>query len=207
MAHSPSSPHAANPPAGASQSTSKPLRTDELQGDILHEYDGIEEADNFLPKWWLYTLFGSIAFSAVYWFAYHGFGFADLPRESFTKAMAARAEQSADVSNEALEALAQNSSMVEAGKALFVTNCAVCHLENGSGKIGPNLTDAHWIHGGQAEDIYRVINQGVAAKGMPAWGPPLGPTNVRRVVAYTLTLRNTDKPGKAPQGEKVDGEG
>ena len=46
-------------------------RTDEIQGEILHVYDDIEEADNNLPTWWLLTFYGAIAFGLVYWFYYH----------------------------------------------------------------------------------------------------------------------------------------
>ncbi len=53
-------------------------RTDEIQGEILHVYDGIEEADNNLPTWWLLTFFGAVAFGLVYWFHYHEYGIGKL---------------------------------------------------------------------------------------------------------------------------------
>jgi cytochrome c oxidase cbb3-type subunit 3 len=77
----------------------------------------------------------------------------------------------------------------------------VCHLENGSGSVGPNLTDQYWIHGNSPLDIHSVITNGVTAKGMAAWGRQLGPRRVESVVAHVLTLRGQNLPGKKPEGE------
>ena len=70
--------------------------------------------------------------------------------------------------------------------------------------IGPNLTDNAWIHGaGKLTDIYGVVDGGVAAKGMPAWGRQLTPIELRKVVAFVGTLRGTNVPGKAAEGTPV----
>ncbi|MCB1149993.1 c-type cytochrome, partial [bacterium] len=92
-------------------------------------------------------------------------------------------------------------SRVEQGREIFQTYCVVCHLEQGQGLVGPNLTDRFWIHGGKPMDIYNTVTNGVLDKGMAAWGNQLGPTRVQAVVAYVLTLRNTNVPGKDPQGD------
>jgi mono/diheme cytochrome c family protein len=94
---------------------------------------------------------------------------------------------------------------IEKGRQVFEKmNCVACHTANGGGNIGPNLTDNAWIHGGRATQIYRVVLEGVPAKGMVAWGPQLGDERVQSVVAYVLTLRNTNVPGgKAPQGDVI----
>ena len=77
-----------------------------------------------------------------------------------------------------------------------------CHLATGGGSIGPNLTDNAWLHGGRPTQMYRTVLEGVAARGMPAWGAQLGEAKVQAAVAYLLTLRNTIVAGgKAPQGE------
>ena len=69
--------------------------------------------------------------------------------------------------------------------------------------MGPNLTDEYWIHGARPTDIYNTVTNGVLDKGMAAWGRQLGPNRVQSLVAFVLTIKNTNVPGKAPQGEKV----
>ena len=65
--------------------------------------------------------------------------------------------------------------------------------------MGPNLTDAYWIHGARPLDLHKVVTDGVTAKGMAAWGNQLGPSRVESVVAYLLTIRGNQVPGgKAP---------
>ena len=62
-------------------------------------------------------------------------------------------------------------------------------------------TDDVWIHGCEPMQMLDVVRQGVAAKGMPAWLNQLGPTRVNAVIAYLLTIKDDDVPGKAPEGE------
>ena len=177
----------------------KVIRQDEIQGAIIHEYDGIEEADNALPNWWLVTFYAAIAFSAVYWIGYHVLKVAPLPMVAYEEA--ASAQSTGPVTEEELMQLTEDSSAVEKGKALFAQHCAVCHEADGRGKIGPNLTDAHWLHGGGATDIHRVISQGIAAKGMPAWGAALGQLPVKRLSAFVLSIRNSNIAGKSAEGK------
>ena len=66
---------------------------------------------------------------------------------------------------------------------------------DGGGNIGPNLTDGYWLHGGQADDIYKIVTEGVPGKGMPTWGPVLGDERVAAVVAYVISIRGTNVPG------------
>jgi cytochrome c oxidase cbb3-type subunit III len=89
-------------------------------------------------------------------------------------------------------------------KGLFGLRCAPCHGASGQGLIGPNLTDSAWVHGkGTLTDIYGVVEGGVAAKGMPAWGRQLTPIELRKVVGFVGTLRGTNVPGKAAEGTQV----
>lgn len=188
------------------------IRTDAIQGDILHEYDGIEEADNQLPIWWLTLFFGAIVFGVAYWFAFHEYGMGELPGEQYAEAKKAIEEReakkaralAAKAGDKGVAALADDPATVQAGAGVFAGTCVACHGANAAGNIGPNLTDNFWIHGGTAEDIQKVISEGVAAKGMPAWGPTLGPLAVQQVTAYVLTLRGTNVAGKEPQGEPYE---
>jgi len=176
-----------------------------------HDYDGIQEYDNRLPNWWLAILYGSIVFSLAYWLGFHTFDIGKLPRESYELEMIAAAEAQlaraaeGGTTNETLLLMSTIPDRVRAGEQLFLQYCAVCHQQDGSGSVGPNLTDDYWIHGATPMDILNVVTHGVAAKGMAAWGSQLGPRRVETVTAYVLTLRGLKRPGKAPEGELVTG--
>lgn len=186
-------------------------RRDDIQGDIIHEYDGIEEADNALPTWWLAMFYLSTIFAAGYWFYYHGFKLEPGPAEALAAQLATeRAAKAAEAAKapaggENLLALSQDPTVVAAGKAIYTTNCVACHDVGGIGKIGPNLTDTKWIHGGSPAQIMEIIDKGFVAKGMVPWGGILGPKGVREVTAYVLTLRGTNVAGKAPEGDEYTG--
>ncbi|MEM9191604.1 MAG: cbb3-type cytochrome c oxidase N-terminal domain-containing protein, partial [Myxococcota bacterium] len=100
-------------------------REDAIQGKIVHEYDGIEEADNDLPKWWLYIFYTSIVFAGCYWYVYHELGAQPLPNQAYTEAVMARA--GTEVTEELLVAMAADSSAVAMGADIFAANCVVCH--------------------------------------------------------------------------------
>lgn len=181
-------------------------------GPILeHEYDGIQEYDNPLPGWWLFLFWAAIAFAPAY-VAYYHFGqglsvaeeyAADV--RAFEEAAAQRALEGGTIDEGALTALATDAATVGAGEALYRNNCAACHGDQGEGRIGPNLTDEYWIHGGSLMQIFTTIDQGVPEKGMLAWGKTLAPDDVRRLTAFVASRRGKNVPGLAPQGDKWDG--
>lgn len=175
--------------------------TEEKKAKIVHVYDGIEEEDNDLPRWWLFTLYGAIVFAFFYWLTFHTFEIADLPMAAYNKEVAARAAQGGEITEELLEAMALLDDEVRAGEGIYNTHCVVCHGAQGEGSIGPNLTDNYWIHGGDALSIFETIRDGVPSAGMPNWGAPLGTTSVRQVTSFVLTMRGKELPGKEPQGE------
>jgi cytochrome c oxidase cbb3-type subunit III len=187
-------------------------RQDQPAEDTLreHTFDGIEEYDNKLPNWWLWILYGSIVFSLGYWLYFHSLGAGKLPHESFRVEMQAAAEaqlaRMADggVTNQSLMLMSELPDLLAAGREVYDQYCAVCHGDQGGGTVGPNLTDPYWVHGGAPLDLHRIVVDGVPAKGMAAWGNQLGPTRVQNVVAYLLTLRDKNLPGKAPEGEFYD---
>lgn len=173
-----------------------------------HSFDGIQEFDNNLPRWWLWTFYLTIIFSAVYWAHYHIVKTGPSPLENFAVVKAeidARALAQVVTPEELLQ-LVEDKDAVVRGKAIYDVNCVVCHRPDGGGLVGPNLTDRYYLHGGRIEDVHRVIQRGVLDKGMIAWGPLLGPTAVKEVTAYVWTLRDTNAPdGKAPEGKPEDG--
>lgn len=177
---------------------------DPIQGAIIHEYDGIQEADNQLPRWWLWTLYAAIVFSVGYWFYYEEFKAGPGPTQAYYAERARQAEQAGTDPSDAELLAAVESPLLGLGKSAFAANCVACHEASGQGKIGPNLTDAAWLHGGAPLDIFKSIRDGVPARGMPSWGIVLGRAGVTQVTAFVLSLRDRNVPGKAPEGQVYD---
>lgn len=176
---------------------------------VVHEVDGIQEYDNKLPNWWLYTLFGTIAFAVGYWYWYEVSGIGPSPEDAYRADLDRIASEQAlsidvgEATPEALTALAKDPNALALGKQVFTSMCVACHRADGGGSVGPNLTDEFWLHGSAPEKIYRTIASGVPDKGMPAWQAQLGPLKTQAVTAYVLGLRGKNVPGgKAPQGER-----
>jgi cytochrome c oxidase cbb3-type subunit III len=176
--------------------------------DTGHDYDGIHEFDNPLPRWWLIIFYGTVLFGYGYWMHLH------VAKTGTTIASELAAEQaeiakknaaSKPLTDDVLVALSKDQTTVEAGAKVFSTTCVACHGEKAEGKIGPNLTDEYWLHGGKPTDIHRSVAGGWVEKGMPSWQPVLGAERVRQVVAFVLTKRGLNLPGKERQGEPYSG--
>jgi len=170
-----------------------------------HTYDGIQEYDQRLPNWWLYTLYGAIIFWIVYWFVYMIAGFMPSDGEQVEAALnrisAVKMASSIDVTNDGLLwEMSRNPVFTDAGKQTYNSLCAACHLPSLRGKsenpaaVGPDLTDTGWIHGGTPREVYATAAQGVIAKGMPAWEPMLGQKKTAEVVAYILSRHQPGEP-------------
>jgi cytochrome c oxidase cbb3-type subunit 3 len=170
-----------------------------------HTFDGIQEYDQRLPNWWLYTLYGSIVFWVIYWFVHMIGGLVPADGAQVDAAMdrvaAAKLASSIDVTNDKLFwEMSRNPVFVEAGKQTFQANCVACHLASLRGKsenptaIGPDLTDTAWLHGGTPKEVYATASKGVTVKGMPAWEPVLGQKKTAEVVAFLLSHH---QPGEA----------
>ena len=205
----PASESANEPPPKRSRAREKVA----AEARVVHSYDDIEEYDNALPNWWLYTLFSTMVFALGYFFWYQVLRAGPNQWQSYEASRvedrrreAERARRLGAMNDDALRALARDSATVAQGREAYNTNCAACHRADGGGQIGPNLTDNQWLHGGEPVRIFRTVSEGVAARGMPAWGAPLGQDRTMAVVAYLLTMRNTNVAnGKAPQGDVYAG--
>ncbi|AKU92986.1 cbb3-type cytochrome c oxidase N-terminal domain-containing protein [Vulgatibacter incomptus] len=178
--------------------------------DTGHDYDGIREYDNRLPNWWLATLFITIVFAFGYWMYYHVLGSGPLQMAEYHAEMDAASAKAAtlaasrgEATDESLLAFSKDPAVTAAGAAVFGQSCSACHGASGEGGIGPNLTDDHWIHGGKPTEILKVIREGVAAKGMPSWGPMLGAEKTEQLAAFVVSLKGKNVPGKGPEGELV----
>lgn len=176
-----------------------------------HDYDGIQEYDNPLPSWWLWTFFFTIIFASLYYLHYEFGGGPTLQDElkESMKSIEQAAKKNAPVEAETEEQLAGimgDPKVIQAGATLFGAKCAVCHGPELGGLIGPNLTDNYWIHGkGTRADILHVVREGVADKGMPPWGPILSKEEIYSAVAFVFSKKGSHPANpKAPQGEKVE---
>lgn len=180
-----------------------------------HKYDGIREYDNPMPGWWIWLFVLTVIFAVVYFVGIEFFGFVDTYEDDLAEAQLALAEvretyaannPTFDTAPTALASYVEDTEMVEAGALNYAAVCAACHGDAGQGLIGPNLTDAYWIHGAAPEDIYEILVVGVPEKGMPPWEAALSDEERAQVTAYVVSLRGTDPPNpKEPQGELVEG--
>jgi cytochrome c oxidase cbb3-type subunit 3 len=177
-----------------------------------HTFDGIQEFDNQLPNWWLWTFYTACLFSVGYWIWFHTLGVGELPPKAYQteqREAAARLEAAMannPVTEEMLLKLASEPAVVAEGEKIFKTAslCAQCHGPDGNGMVagvpgvGPNLTDDFWIHGGKPMDIYKTIHDGYPEKGMASW-KGYGAQFVQRATAYVLSIRGKNLPGKPPE--------
>ncbi|NBV42053.1 hypothetical protein EBR96_04710 [bacterium] len=173
-----------------------------------HNYDGIEELDNPLPRWWVYLFYATILFGIGYMsWTWGGYGLS--PIEELNRDLSAGKAQKQGQSQNVSAVLAHAASdpkILEVGKTIFTSKCAPCHAADGGGIIGPNLTDQFWIHGkGTAEDINQVVRKGVPEKGMLAWENTLKEDELIAVVAYVRSLKGTSPASpKGPEGNPSD---
>ncbi|WIF69564.1 cytochrome-c oxidase, cbb3-type subunit III [Metapseudomonas otitidis] len=180
-----------------------------------HSFDGIEEYDNPLPKWWFMLFVGTIIFTFGYLALYPGLGNwkGVLPgyddgwtqdkqwQREVDKANAMYGPIFAKYSAMPVEAVAQDPQALKMGGRLFATYCSICHGSDAKGAVGfPNLADDNWRWGGDAETIKTTILHGRMAA-MPAWGEVLGEDGVKNVAAYV----RQDLAGlKLPEDAKAD---
>ncbi|RXF73184.1 cytochrome-c oxidase, cbb3-type subunit III [Hansschlegelia zhihuaiae] len=181
-----------------------------------HEWDGIRELNNPLPKWWLYIFYASIAWAVVYWIVMPAWPLASTytkgllgysQREAVLadrdEALAERAAHGAPLLKVTPEQISKDSGLLEFalanGKAAFGDNCAGCHGAGGGGARGfPNLQDDDWLHGGSIDEILRTIRVGVRSTSpetlggvsMPAFGRDgsLKRDEIENVAAFVRTL-------------------
>lgn len=148
------------------------------------EADGIEEYDNPLPDWWLGLFWLTIVWAIGYGVHYHFIG--NRSQEGRLAAEMAAAEARWPQQAQAALAFSYSDAAADAGEAVYNQNCFPCHGMQMEGGIGPSFVDEEWIHGGQAENIIRVIREGVLDKGMVAWEGVLSPEQINNVAAYVI---------------------
>ncbi|WP_087499891.1 cytochrome-c oxidase, cbb3-type subunit III [Pseudomonas sp. SID14000] len=180
-----------------------------------HSFDGIEEYDNPLPKWWFWLFVGTLVFSVGYLILYPGLGNwkgilpgyengwtgANEWQKEMDKADAKFGPIFAKYAAMPVEEVAKDPQALKMGSRLFASNCSVCHGSDAKGAYGfPNLTDKDWRWGGEAETIKASIMNGRHGV-MPAWAEVIGEQGVADVAAFVLTNLN----GRTlPEGAKAD---
>ncbi|MFY7652789.1 MAG: cbb3-type cytochrome c oxidase N-terminal domain-containing protein, partial [Chitinophagaceae bacterium] len=149
----------------------KPIK-DERDIDLGHDYDGIRELDNKLPPWWLYGFYVCVIFAGIYLWQYHVSKTSPLPEQELQIAMEKAEKEKEAYLKKAANNIDENSvkllteaADIEAGKKIYTTSCVACHLADGGGQVGPNLTDEYWLHGGSVQDIFKTIKYGWPEKG------------------------------------------
>lgn len=189
-----------------------------------HVWDGIEEFNNPLPRWWLWTLYACIAWALAYSVAYPAW---PMIKGATTGVLgwSTRAEVAKDIAavNEGNAAINARLNEIElstiatdpelnayadsAGAAVFLTWCAQCHGSGAAGAVGyPNLLDDAWLWGGDIDSIYTTVAHGIRNEDdddaryseMPAFGEILEPGEITEVVNYVMSLS-----GDAPEPSMV----
>ncbi len=182
----------------------------EKEADILldHNYDGIKELDNSLPPWWKYGFYITIVVAFIYMLNFHVLGIGLNPTEEYNAEMEqARIKKELYDANNKDRIDENNVPMpgadgILAGQRLFEANCAACHLKDGGGSVGPNLTDNYWLHKGSLNAIYNTIKLGYPDKGMQSWSSNFTPKEISFLAGYIKSLNGT-KPVVAKEQQGV----
>jgi len=171
-----------------------------------HVYDGIQEYDQKLPNWWLFTWYITMVWFVIGWVAYYQFSMGDSDVEQVDKAIAvveaARNKELAAIDDDKLWAMSKDPAVVTAGKATYDTTCIACHAADLSAHIagaklpGLPLNDSEWKHGHNPTQLLSIVRKGApdVTKGMPPWEPQLGIKRVIEVVAFVLSHHDKSKP-------------
>jgi cytochrome c oxidase cbb3-type subunit 3 len=181
--------------------TSKPRTATEKIGggaDTGHVWDkDLREYNNPLPKWWLWLFYITVAFGLLYLAFYPGLGnFGGVKGwtqsgqyQQERAAVEARAAQLlAPLAALPVAELVNNQQAMSTAHNLFQQNCAQCHGSDGGGAVGfPNLRDANWQWGSDADSVVATIAAGRVAA-MPPWAAVIGEPGVEEAVAYVQTL-------------------
>lgn len=184
-------------------------REDEVMLD--HDYDGIKELDNVLPPWWTAGFIITFLIGVFYYFNvfFNNEKYNQL-KEYETEVAEAKTEVDAyKAANPELFktniTLLTDAAGLDAGKKVFGTYCVACHMADGGGGIGPNLTDDKWILGGGIERIYQTLNEGGrSGKGMISWKTTLSSEQMQQVASYVISLQGTIPANpKEAQGDIV----
>lgn len=183
-----------------------------------HSWDGIEEYDNPMPRWWLWTFYATIVWAILYTIAYPawplingatpgllGYSTRGEVAQEIARFESQNAELDAQLAAADLTTLSENEELysyaVSGGAAVFRTWCAQCHGSGAAGAEGyPNLLDNAWLWGGTIEEIQWTIAHGIRNENdadarwseMTAFDEILSDEDVAAVVQYVMSLSGTE---------------
>jgi len=195
----------------------QPVKEPDDDGTTGHEWDGIRELNNPLPRWWLWTLYATIIWAIGYVIAYPawplisgatpgllGYSTRGEVQADIDKVTAANAAIETKLAGADITTISADGELLSyaknAGAAVFRTNCSQCHGDGAAGAVGyPNLLDDDWLWGGDIENIATTIRYGVRNENddaryseMPAFGEFLEEDELSQVVNYALSLSGSD---------------
>ena len=179
-----------------------------------HEWDGIRELNNPMPRWWLWTFYATIVWALIYSIAYPawpmltsatkgwlGYSSRAAVREDLNNADLLKADYRQAIAAKPLAEIVADQKLrtfaVAAGAAAFKVNCIQCHGTGAQGSAGfPNLNDDDWLWGGKLEDIQTTVTHGVRfttdpatrVSEMPKFGEILKPEEISQVAAFVQNL-------------------
>lgn len=175
------------------------MANEEQKDKLLnHEYDGIRELDNHMPRWWVLGFYLTIAFGVGYFIYYQYAGGASQLQE-YEAELAASPKKKAEAKavDTGLKPLTDAASLAEGEKLFVAQTCAACHNANLGGLVGPNLTDEFWIHGCDLATVMGNVRTGFPQKGMLPFGngKPLQDGDLQKLVSYIFSKRGTNPAG------------
>ena len=210
----------------------KNIEKDEISGTPTtgHEWDGIKELNTPLPKWWLYTFYGTVIWAIGYTIAYPawpmlssatpgllGYSSRQQVAEQIEAGKAAQKENLDKIASMNVDDILKDPNLLAfaqaGGAAAFKINCVQCHGSGAAGSVGyPNLNDDDWLWGGTPDAIYVTLKNGIRYTAnaetrdsqMPSFGADgiLTPDQVTEVANYVVSLSG----GEADQAKVQAGQ-
>jgi len=185
------------------------------KGEIIlreHEYDGIQEFDQKLPNWWLFTFYGAIVYFVGMWFLNYTIKVLPTDQERVQKAVTKVFDNRSAILAKTVSSLtdkdlvkvwATNPSIVKTGEGIYLQVCIACHGPNmdAPNKLGLSLVDRNWKYGGKPMEIFKLINHGTPpeSKGMEpsgarmlAYGQQFTPDQVASLTAYIISKNSEE---------------
>ena len=193
-----------------------------------HRWDGIEELNTPLPRWWLWTFYATIFWGLVYVVAYPAVPFKESSSKGFL-GWSTRANLAKELKHQTkkyahldqilittdLGKLLNDRELVQyalaRGSSVFISHCSQCHGAGAGGAFGyPNLLDDDWLWGGSIENIAYTINHGIRnttdpdsqISEMPAFDQTLKHDEIVTLAQYVISLAKLENAGeKTPENE------